>query len=121
MTGLAFLDHGPYSLDVARGECIGLSGRSGIGKTQLLRAIADLIPHSGTVRLDGVSAEEMEPPSWRCQVGMVPADSVWWHDLVGSHFHQRQPAMDVVALLGLGLRSVETHLVAKPYRERVCG
>ncbi len=83
---VAFLDNGPYSFFVATGECVGLSGRSGIGKTQLLRAIADLIPATGTVRLDGVAATTMAAPDWRRLVGMVPADPCWWHDRVGEHF-----------------------------------
>jgi len=83
---VAFLDNGPYSFSVSAGECVGLSGRSGIGKTQLLRAIADLIPIAGTVRLEGVAAATMAAPAWRRLVGLVPADPCWWHDRVGEHF-----------------------------------
>jgi ABC-type polysaccharide/polyol phosphate transport system ATPase subunit len=42
------------SLDVARGEAVGLIGRNGSGKTTLLRLIAGIIkPTSGTVRAEG--------------------------------------------------------------------
>lgn len=83
---VTFLANGPYSFSLASGECLGLSGRSGVGKSQLLRAIADLIPHSGTVSLHGVRLEEISAPQWRRMVCLVPADPCWWYDLVGDHF-----------------------------------
>lgn len=86
---VAFLTRGPYSFTVCAGECVGLSGKSGIGKTQLLRALADLIPYSGTVFFNGVSADKISAPNWRQRVGMVPADPCWWYDSVGEHFTQK--------------------------------
>ena len=44
------------SLDVARGEAVGLIGRNGSGKTTLLRLIAGIIkPTAGRVQADGRS------------------------------------------------------------------
>jgi len=97
---VCFLANGPYSFSLAPGECVGLSGRSGIGKTQLLRAIADLIPHSGVVRLDGVAADEIPAPLWRRKVGMVPADPAWWYDQVGDHFPKTEGDGEVLPFLG---------------------
>jgi ABC-type iron transport system FetAB ATPase subunit len=73
-------------LDVKAGQCAGLTGPSGSGKTLLLRALADMDPHAGRVRLDGTAAEEMAPEQWRRRVGLLPAESAWWHDTVGPHF-----------------------------------
>ena len=90
---------GPVDLAVAAGECVCLAGPSGCGKTRLLRAIADLDPHGGTVRLDGVDAARMPPPHWRRQVALVPAESRWWGAQVGDHFpRDRQPDLTSVDL-----------------------
>ena len=83
---LSFLGNGPYSIDVEPGECVGLTGKSGVGKTQFLRAVADVIVHTGDCFLNGNSCQSVEPPVWRKDVAMVPAESFWWHDTVGGHF-----------------------------------
>ncbi|MEN8199213.1 MAG: ATP-binding cassette domain-containing protein [Thermodesulfobacteriota bacterium] len=86
LTALSFLGNGPYDLEVGPGQCVGLSGRSGVGKSQLLRAVADVMVHRGECFLDGRPASSFSPPDWRKKVAMVPAESFWWHDTVGSHF-----------------------------------
>lgn len=83
---LRFLDKGPFSFSACEGECVGISGRSGIGKSQLLRAITDLIPFTGELLLDGVSSTLFQAPVWRTRVTMVQAESFWWYDKVGDHF-----------------------------------
>jgi ABC-type multidrug transport system ATPase subunit len=87
---LSFLENGPYSFSVGEGECIGLSGQSGIGKSRLLKSIVDLIPHSGEVYLDGVACADIPAPQWRRQVALVPAESYWWYDRVEQHFPDLQ-------------------------------
>jgi len=83
---LRFLDNGPYTFVLGKGECVGLSGKSGVGKTQLLRAITDLIPHTGQVSLSGVFSTNFSAPLWRSQVTMIPAEPLWWYSSVGDHF-----------------------------------
>ncbi len=78
---------GPWSLSAARGEIIVLSGTSGSGKTRLLRAIADLDPCTGEVRLDGATREGYRPADWRGLVAYLSTDSRWWRDTAGEHFH----------------------------------
>jgi len=82
---------GPVSLSVAAGECICISGPSGAGKSQLLRAIADLDPHAGEVRLSGQAAAGIAPPEWRRQVGLLPPESSWWLPRVSDHLHAGVP------------------------------
>lgn len=96
---LAFEGGGPFDLALRAGECIGLSGASGSGKTRLLRCIADLDTHRGQVWLDGVARDDISPPAWRRQVALLPAESAWWFDDVGAHF-PRAPAAARLAFLG---------------------
>jgi ABC-type iron transport system FetAB ATPase subunit len=88
---LSFLNLGPFQFGVAGGECLGITGPSGSGKTLLLRALADLDPHTGEVFLDGVAAGTLPAPQWRRQVGLLPAESAWWADTVGAHFDEAAP------------------------------
>ena len=102
---LRFLVNGPYTFKLKKGECVGLSGKSGIGKTQLLRAITDLIPHTGEVMLDGVPSTDFSAPLWRSRVTMIPAESFWWYDIVGDHFpsgHDAESIKEKLAAVGFG-------------------
>lgn len=68
------------------GEMLLVEGVSGSGKSQLLRALADLDPHDGEVRLAGRRQRDMAPTEWRRSVMLIPAESAWWGDRVGDHF-----------------------------------
>ncbi|MEO1091686.1 MAG: ABC transporter ATP-binding protein [Pseudomonadota bacterium] len=87
---------GPVDLEVAVGECVAILGASGAGKSLLLRAIADLDPSEGSVRLDGRDRDAVPATEWRRSVGLVPAESGWWADRVDEHF---PTDVDVGALL----------------------
>lgn len=78
------------NLSLQGGDIVCVSGPSGSGKSRLLRAVADLDPHQGTVVLDEVPQGSMPGHRWRRQVMMVPADSQWWYEDVGAHFEPEQ-------------------------------
>ncbi len=77
---------GPISFQCEPGECVVISGASGSGKSLLLRAVADLIPHEGHVSLGDKNCLDISACDWRRQVGLLPAESAWWSDKVADHF-----------------------------------
>jgi ABC-type iron transport system FetAB ATPase subunit len=78
----------PISLKVERGEIVVLRGPSGIGKSRFLRAIADLEPANGTVRLRKALRESMPAPKWRDRVRYVAAEPGWWADTPAEHYRE---------------------------------
>jgi putative ABC transport system ATP-binding protein len=94
---ITHLGGGPYNFHLMPGECLSLRGPSGSGKSQILRAIADLDPYQGEVLLDNVPTAQFPAPNWRRQVMLLPADSQWWHATVGPHFPTGQcPYLDAL-------------------------
>lgn len=85
LDGVATGELDAISLTVAPGHIACLSGSSGSGKSRLLRAVADLDPHDGEVRLGDTPAHSFKAHEWRQRVMLVPAESRWWHDTVGEH------------------------------------
>ncbi len=84
-----------------RGEAIAVTGASGSGKSQLLRAIADLDPNEANMELDKVARQDLTPMQWRKRVMYVAAESGWWGDLVAEHFADTTAAKLRLAKLGL--------------------
>jgi ABC-type iron transport system FetAB ATPase subunit len=81
---------GPYSFELAAGECITISGPSGSGKSLLLRMLCDLDPNTGEILLDGAARSGMSAPAWRSQVVYQPAEPAWWLPTAGAHFKPGQ-------------------------------
>src|SRR6476620_1110876 len=93
--------HISESFDLQDGECVALQGPSGVGKTLLLRSIADLDPNEGKVKLDGMLRETMPAPVWRKRVTYLAAEPGWWSDTVQDHFMSWDDALPLVTRLGL--------------------
>lgn len=77
---------GPISFRLRARECIFINGPSGSGKSLFLRALADLDPNEGDVSLNARTRRDFDPQLWRQQVGLLPAESQWWAEVVGDHF-----------------------------------
>ena len=89
----------PISFSLEAGQILTIFGASGSGKSQMLRALADLSPHTGEASLAGVKQAEMPPELWRKNVGYLPAESGWWADSVAAHFTTSPPIESLEALL----------------------
>ncbi len=87
------------SLTVQPGEIVCISGESGAGKSRLLRAVADLEPHTGEVTIGEDRRSAVAAHCWRGWVMLVPAESSWWNDTVLEHF--LEPVSDSLAAFGL--------------------
>src|SRR5499426_2598651 len=61
-----------FSLAIERGETLALVGRSGTGKTTILKLINQLLlPQSGVVRVEGRATPEWDPIRLRRRIGYV--------------------------------------------------
>lgn len=90
----------PISWQLNAGELWLLYGPSGTGKSQLLKAIADLIDSEGEVLLLDRPAGSMPAPVWRRKVMYFSAETAWWLETVGEHFLV-QPSETHLQQLGL--------------------
>lgn len=108
----------PVSLKIAAGGCVAVRGPSGSGKSTLLRAIADLDPNEGEVRLDGRSRESMPAPDWRRRVIYVAAEPGWWADTAAEHFPAGADAAALTEAAGLQKDSVSRPLATLSTGER---
>lgn len=81
------------SLAIAAGEVVAVTGNNGSGKTTLMRALLNLVPHQGTIRLFGTELGRFR--DWR-RIGYVPQRS--------SILVQQATAREVVATGRLALR-----------------
>jgi ABC-type iron transport system FetAB ATPase subunit len=101
LRGLQRLQVGPIDLQVESGTCIAIQGRSGAGKSVLLRMIADLDVHQGDVLLDGQACSAMTAPAWRRRVTYVAPESGWWRERVGEHFASEDQLGSLLPAVGI--------------------
>ncbi|MEU9372336.1 thiol reductant ABC exporter subunit CydD [Streptomyces sp. NPDC048255] len=64
---------GPVSLTVEPGECVALTGPSGVGKSTLLQVLLGFVtPSAGRVRVAGVDLADLAPAQWHERIAWVP-------------------------------------------------
>ncbi len=109
------------SLDVRRGETLGIVGESGCGKSTLARVITNLLtPTSGTVRFDGQDIASLSGPELfafrrqvtmifqdpyaslnpRKRVGFIVAEPLIVHD-VGTEKERKRRVQELLEVVGL--------------------
>ena len=60
------------SFSAEEGTIVGILGENGCGKTTLIKAIANLIPHSGCCELDNLQLEHMPHKKLAQLCGYIP-------------------------------------------------
>lgn len=107
LLALQRLHVGPIDLRVDAGECVAIEGKSGSGKSVLLRTIADLDPHEGDARLEGQACSAMPAPQWRKRVTYVAAESGWWAEHIADHFASRDELARWLPRVGLDAQAID--------------
>ena len=74
------------SFTLEKGQCLAIVGSSGVGKSLLLKSIADLVPPIGNIFFVGVERENIPATEWRKKIRYNPAETGWWAETVGAHF-----------------------------------
>jgi len=59
------------SFHIQKGEKVGLIGANGAGKTTLMNALLGLLPHEGTITVEGIEVAKQNLPEIRKRLGFV--------------------------------------------------
>ncbi|MBL8701032.1 MAG: ABC transporter ATP-binding protein [Alphaproteobacteria bacterium] len=84
--------HRELSLEVAAGERVAIVGRSGSGKTSILRLLLRFYdPQAGTIRLDGIDIRTLPLATLRAQFAVVSQDCYLFHGSVADNLRLAKP------------------------------
>ncbi len=108
----------PALLDVtfslARGETVAFVGPSGAGKTTLVKLLVGLYrPQAGSIRYNGIDAEEIEPDELRAQIGFVTQDTQLFSGTIRENLLFVQPDATDAECLEVLHRSAADSLLAR--------
>lgn len=95
------------NLGIDPGECVSLSGASGMGKSLFMKGIADLVINRGDISLEGQSRDDFSAPHWRSRVTYVGAKSAWWYPKVTDHFDDKDWLAALLPELDLPKRTLD--------------
>jgi ribose transport system ATP-binding protein len=96
---------GPVSFDIRRGELLGLAGLRGAGHEDVGRALFGVVPHSGTIMLEGRAPHLASAQSaMQSGIGLVARDRV--HESVAPGLSIRENAFLNPSAMGRGMFSL---------------
>ena len=82
------------------GEKVGIIGRNGSGKTTLQKIILGLYaPTEGSVLIDGIDINQIDPADLRRNIGYVPQDVVLFKGTVRENIVQKAPYVDDMQII----------------------
>ncbi len=88
------------SFKIAAGERVGMIGRIGSGKSTIEKLILGLYkPASGSILVDGVDVNQIDPATLRRNIGYVPQDIVLFFGTVKENILYAAPYADDAAML----------------------
>ncbi len=80
------------NLDISAGECIGIAGATGCGKTTLVRLLLGLLtPSEGSIAYDGADMKNLDKTTLRRQMGTVMQDGFLMADDIRSNVALTRP------------------------------
>jgi ATP-binding cassette, subfamily C, bacterial LapB len=103
------------SLVIPHGQIVALTGPAGAGKSTLLKMMLRFYqPVAGTVYLDGLNIQQIDPGELRVAIGYVPQEPAFFFGTVRQNLLLANPAADEVrmraALLVAGLADLDARL-----------
>lgn len=88
------------SFSVAAGETIGVTGRTGAGKTTLVNLLTrTILPDAGEIRIDGHPIDTVPIAVLRRHLGVVPQEPYLFSDTIAENIAYGLPDEDVDALM----------------------
>ena len=96
--GKLALDH--VSFKINAGDKVGIIGKNGSGKTTIEKMILGLYrPTEGSVLIDGIDINQIDPVDLRRNIGYVPQDVVLFNGTARSNILYKAPYVDDETLL----------------------
>lgn len=88
------------SFSIKSGEKVGIIGKNGSGKTTVEKMILGLYePSEGSILIDGIDINQIDPVDLRKSIGYVPQDVVLFNGTVKENIVYRYPAIDDASIL----------------------
>jgi ATP-binding cassette subfamily C protein LapB len=79
-------------LQIMPGEVVAITGKSGGGKSTLLKLIAGLYPATGgAVLADGLDIRQLDPAEWRSAIAYAPQTAAFFHGTVSQNLRLACP------------------------------
>jgi ATP-binding cassette subfamily C protein LapB len=88
------------SFKIKAGEKVGIIGKNGSGKTTIEKMILGLYePSEGSILIDGIDINQIDPVDLRKNIGYVPQDVILFNGTVKENIVYKYPAIDDASIL----------------------